>query len=37
MLEKVGLTPAAEYYRRYPKELSGGQQQRVAIRTGFNY
>ena len=31
MLEKVGLTPAAEYYRRYPKELSGGQQQRVAI------
>ena len=31
MLEKVGLTPAAEYARRYPKELSGGQQQRVAI------
>jgi peptide/nickel transport system ATP-binding protein len=31
MLEKVGLTPTAEYYRRYPKELSGGQQQRVAI------
>ena len=31
MLEKVGLTPSAEYYRRYPKELSGGQQQRVAI------
>ncbi|MGL5834597.1 MAG: ABC transporter ATP-binding protein, partial [Waterburya sp.] len=31
MLEKVGLTPAAEYCRRYPKELSGGQQQRVAI------
>ena len=31
MLEKVGLTPAAEYSRRYPKELSGGQQQRVAI------
>ena len=31
MLEKVGLTPVYEYYRRYPKELSGGQQQRVAI------
>jgi peptide/nickel transport system ATP-binding protein len=31
MLEKVGLTPSAEYFRRYPKELSGGQQQRVAI------
>ena len=31
MLEKVGLTPTAEYYRRYPKQLSGGQQQRVAI------
>lgn len=31
MLEKVGLTPTAEYCRRYPKELSGGQQQRVAI------
>ena len=31
MLEKVGLTPVADYYHRYPKELSGGQQQRVAI------
>ena len=31
MLEKVGLTPADDYYHRYPKELSGGQQQRVAI------
>ncbi|MEM8673481.1 MAG: ABC transporter ATP-binding protein [Cyanobacteria bacterium P01_G01_bin.67] len=31
MLKKVGLTPTAEYYQRYPKELSGGQQQRVAI------
>jgi len=31
MLEKVGLTPTAEYSQRYPKELSGGQQQRVAI------
>lgn len=31
MLERVGLTPTADYYRRYPGELSGGQQQRVAI------
>ncbi len=31
MLSKVGLTPTAEYYQRYPQELSGGQQQRVAI------
>ena len=31
MLERVGLTPVEEYYRRYPRELSGGQQQRVAI------
>jgi peptide/nickel transport system ATP-binding protein len=31
MLEKVGLTPVADYDRRYPRELSGGQQQRVAI------
>jgi peptide/nickel transport system ATP-binding protein len=31
MLERVQLTPTAEYYHRYPKELSGGQQQRVAI------
>ncbi|MDJ0555107.1 MAG: ABC transporter ATP-binding protein [Microcoleaceae cyanobacterium MO_207.B10] len=31
MLEKVGLTPVAEYGTRYPSELSGGQQQRVAI------
>ncbi|MEM6611149.1 MAG: ABC transporter ATP-binding protein [Cyanobacteria bacterium P01_C01_bin.72] len=31
MLEKVGLTPAEEYSRRYPHQLSGGQQQRVAI------
>jgi peptide/nickel transport system ATP-binding protein len=31
MLEKVGLTPAVEYYYRYPADLSGGQQQRVAI------
>ncbi|MGL5081738.1 MAG: dipeptide ABC transporter ATP-binding protein [Microcoleaceae cyanobacterium] len=31
MLERVGLTPAKNYYNRYPKQLSGGQQQRVAI------
>lgn len=31
MLERVGLTPSAEYYQRYPADLSGGQQQRVAI------
>ncbi|MGB3204392.1 MAG: ABC transporter ATP-binding protein [Crinalium sp.] len=31
MLERVGLTPAEEYYQRYPSDLSGGQQQRVAI------
>jgi peptide/nickel transport system ATP-binding protein len=31
MLERVGLTPAETYYRRFPSELSGGQQQRVAI------
>ena len=31
MLERVGLTPPAEYYERYPSDLSGGQQQRVAI------
>ena len=31
VLEKVGLTPVAEYGNRYPSELSGGQQQRVDI------
>jgi len=31
MLERVGLTPAIDFYHRYPKDLSGGQQQRVAI------
>lgn len=31
MLERVGLTPAAAFARRYPRDLSGGQQQRVAI------
>ncbi len=31
MLTRVGLTPVADYYYRYPADLSGGQQQRVAI------
>ncbi len=31
MLERVGLTPAAEFAGRFPRDLSGGQQQRVAI------
>ncbi len=31
MLERVGLTPVADYYHRYPGDISGGQQQRVAI------
>ena len=31
MLNRVGLTPSADYYHRYPSDLSGGQQQRVAI------
>jgi peptide/nickel transport system ATP-binding protein len=31
MLERVGLTPTADFFHRYPKDLSGGQQQRVAI------
>ncbi|MEL6937401.1 MAG: ABC transporter ATP-binding protein, partial [Cyanobacteria bacterium J06607_17] len=31
MLQRVGLTPADDYYHRYPSDLSGGQQQRVAI------
>ncbi len=31
MLEKVGLSPAEEFYDVYPDQLSGGQRQRVAI------
>ena len=31
MLERVGLTPALEYFDRFPNQLSGGQQQRVGI------
>ncbi|HUX37973.1 MAG TPA: ABC transporter ATP-binding protein [Rectinemataceae bacterium] len=35
ILEQVGLSPAAEYLRRYPHELSGGQRQRVNIARTF--
>jgi peptide/nickel transport system ATP-binding protein len=31
VLERVALTPADAYLRKYPHELSGGQRQRVAI------
>ena len=31
MMQRVGLTPIAEYLDRFPGDLSGGQQQRVAI------
>ncbi len=31
ILEKVGLTPAADVMRRFPHELSGGQRQRVGF------
>ena len=31
MLERVGLAPGEDFFRRYPGELSGGQQQRVSI------
>ena len=30
-LEIVGLSPADDFYDRYPHQLSGGQRQRVAI------
>ena len=30
-LEQAGLTPAEDYFYRYPYELSGGQRQRVVI------
>lgn len=35
ILERVGLTPADEYLRRFPHELSGGQRQRVNIARTF--
>jgi peptide/nickel transport system ATP-binding protein len=31
MMEKVGLTPAATLYEKYPHQLSGGQRQRGVI------
>jgi oligopeptide/dipeptide ABC transporter ATP-binding protein len=31
LLEAVGLTPAEQFYNRYPHQLSGGQRQRVMI------
>jgi peptide/nickel transport system ATP-binding protein len=31
MMEKVGLTPAATLYEKYPHQLSGGQRQRAVI------
>jgi peptide/nickel transport system ATP-binding protein len=31
LFERVGLTPAEDYYHRYPSDLSGGQLQRIAI------
>jgi peptide/nickel transport system ATP-binding protein len=31
LLERVALTPAVQFIRKYPHELSGGQRQRVAI------
>lgn len=31
MMEKVGLTPAATLYEKYPHQVSGGQRQRVVM------
>jgi peptide/nickel transport system ATP-binding protein len=31
LFERVGLTPVADYYDRFPADLSGGQLQRIAI------
>ncbi len=31
LLERVNLTPAAQFMEKYPHQLSGGQRQRVAI------
>ncbi|OQY26006.1 MAG: oligopeptide ABC transporter ATP-binding protein [Anaerolineaceae bacterium 4572_32.1] len=31
MMEKVGLTPAATIYRKYPHQISGGQRQRIVL------
>ena len=34
-MEDVELSPADEFYQRYPHELSGGQRQRVAVARAF--
>lgn len=31
LFERVGLSPADDFYHRYPSDLSGGQLQRIAI------
>ncbi len=31
MMEKVGLTPAATIYRKFPHQVSGGQRQRIVL------
>ncbi len=31
ILERVGLRPAEDFYKRYPHQLSGGQRQRVVV------
>lgn len=31
LLERVGMTPPADYAHRFPHQLSGGEQQRVAL------
>jgi peptide/nickel transport system ATP-binding protein len=31
MMEKVGLTPAAAIYNKYPHQVSGGQRQRIVL------
>ncbi len=31
MMERVGLTPAATIYRKYPHQISGGQRQRIVL------
>ncbi|MBC3842463.1 ABC transporter ATP-binding protein [Streptacidiphilus sp. 4-A2] len=35
LLERVSLSPAADFIDKYPHELSGGQRQRVAIARGL--
>lgn len=35
IFEQVGLSPAEDYYDRYPHQISGGQRQRVVIARGL--